>query len=126
MAITLEHPAITTTVGDLMNPPELQISDDVMVDMAMDILQSSGADHLLVRAEDGRCAGLLTRLHLAPFQARSWYIERTPVRDVVFDRAPFATTGMPAATAAATMRARGLDTWPVVDHDGHVIGLLSF
>ncbi|MEW1913330.1 CBS domain-containing protein [Kitasatospora sp. NPDC085895] len=125
MTTTLEHSA-TTTVGDLMSPPELQISDDVMVDTALDILQSSGADHLLVRDEDGRCAGLLNRLHLAPFQTRSWYTERTPVRDVALDRAPFATIGMPAATAAAAMRARSLEAWPVVDHDGHVIGLLSF
>ncbi|WP_441248842.1 CBS domain-containing protein [Kitasatospora sp. McL0602] len=125
MTITLEHPASTATVGDLMKHPELQISDDVMVDTAMDILQSSGADHLLVRDEDGRCTGLLTRLHLAPFQARSWYTERTPVRDVVLDRAPFATPGMPADTAAAAMRSRGLHVWPVVDHDGHAIGILS-
>ncbi|MFJ3216557.1 CBS domain-containing protein [Kitasatospora sp. NPDC086801] len=126
MTITLEHHATTATVGDLMKHPELQISDDIMVDTAMDILQSSGTDHLLVRDDDGRCAGLLTRLHLAPFQARSWYTERTPVRDVVLDRAPFATADMPATTAAAAMRSRGLDAWPVVDHDGHVIGLLSF
>ncbi|WP_033824061.1 CBS domain-containing protein, partial [Kitasatospora sp. MBT63] len=81
----------------------------------------SGADHLLVRDDDGGCAGLLTRRHLAPFQAHS----RTPVRDIVLDRAPFATPDMSAATAAAAMRARGLDTWPVVDHDGHAIGLLT-
>ncbi|MFF7632924.1 CBS domain-containing protein [Kitasatospora sp. NPDC008050] len=122
MTITLERPA---TVGDLMNHPELQISDDVMVDTAMDILQSSGADHLLVRDDDGRCAGLLTRLHLAPFQTRSWYTERTAVRNIVLDRAPFATADMPATEAVAAMRSRGLDTWPVVDHDGHAIGLLS-
>lgn len=97
-----------------------------MVDTAMDILQSSGADHVLVRDDDGRCAGLLTRLHLAPFQARSWYTERTAVRDIVLDRAPFATADLPASTAAAAMRSRGLDAWPVVDHDGHAIGLLSF
>ncbi|WP_328954393.1 CBS domain-containing protein [Kitasatospora purpeofusca] len=125
MTITLECPATTATVGDLMKCPELQISEDIMVDIAMDVLQSSGADHLLVRDDDGRCAGLLTRLHLAPFQARSWYTERTPVRDIVLDRAPFATADMPAATAAAAMRARGLAVWPVVDHDGHAIGLLS-
>lgn len=123
MTITLERPA---TVGDLMQHPELQISDDVMVDTAMDILQSSGVDHVLVRDEDGRCAGLLTRLHLAPFQARSWYTERTPVRDIVLDRAPFATADMTATDAVAVMRSRGLAAWPVVDHDGHVIGLLSF
>ncbi|MGW7445259.1 CBS domain-containing protein [Kitasatospora sp. NPDC054795] len=126
MTITLERPAPTATVGDLMKRPELQISDDVMVDTAMDILRSSGADHVLVRDDDGRCAGLLTRLHLAPFQARSWYTERTAVRDIVLDRAPFATADMPATTAAAAMRARRLDAWPVVDHDGYAIGLLNF
>ncbi|GAA4987022.1 hypothetical protein GCM10025734_11680 [Kitasatospora paranensis] len=47
------------------------------------------------------------------------------MRDVVHDRAPFATADMPAAEAAAVMRSRGLDAWPVVDEDGHVIGLLS-
>ncbi|MFF1787794.1 CBS domain-containing protein [Kitasatospora sp. NPDC058243] len=125
MTITLERSATTVTVGDLMKSPELQISDDVMVDTAMDILQSSGADHLLVRDDDGRCAGLLTRLHLAPFQARSWYTERTPVRDIVLDRAPYATPDMPATTAATTMRSRGLAVWLVVDHGCHAIGLLS-
>lgn len=115
----------TATVGDLMKRPDLQISDDVMVDMAIDILHSSGAEHLLVRDEDGRCAGLLTRLNLAPFQTRSRLTERTPVRDIVLDHAPFATSDMAAATAAAAMRSRGLDTWPVVDHDGHAIGLLN-
>ncbi|MEV8098372.1 CBS domain-containing protein [Kitasatospora sp. NPDC085879] len=125
MTVIPEHPATTATVGDLMKRPDLQISDDVMVDTAMDILQSSGEDHVLVRDENGRCAGVLTRLHLAPFQARSWYTERTAVRDIVLDRAPFATADLPATAAAATMRSRGLDAWPVVDHDGYVIGLLS-
>ncbi|MEU4117057.1 CBS domain-containing protein [Kitasatospora sp. NPDC028055] len=125
MALTLERPATTTTVRDLMTGPELQISDDVMLDVAIHILHSSGADHLLVRDDDGRCAGLLTRLHLAPFQNRTRSTERTPVRDIAFDRAPFATADMPAATAASAMSARGLTTWPVVDPDGHAVGLLS-
>ncbi|WP_052443288.1 CBS domain-containing protein [Streptacidiphilus neutrinimicus] len=107
-----------------MAHPDLQIGDDVTVDAAIDILRSSGADHLLVRDDEGRCAGLLTRQHLAPFQFRSWYTERTPVRNALLDGAPFATADMPAATAAAAMRSRGLATWPVVDHDGHAIGLL--
>ncbi|MFJ7248814.1 HPP family protein [Kitasatospora sp. NPDC098652] len=125
MALTLERPATTTTVRDLMTGPELQISDDVMLDVAIHILHSSGADHLLVRDDDGRCAGLLTRRHLAPFQDRTRSTERTPVRDIAFDRAPFATADMPAATAASAMSARGLTTWPVVDPDGHAVGLLS-
>ena len=102
MNIPLESPA-PTTVGDLMKRPELQISDDVVVDTAMDILNSSGAAHLLVQDDEGRCAGLLTRVHLAPFQSRSWYTERTPVRDVAHDRGPFATADMPVAAAAAAL-----------------------
>ncbi|MDY0811386.1 CBS domain-containing protein [Kitasatospora purpeofusca] len=125
ITLTLERPATTVTVGDLMRRPELQISDDVMVDVAIDILRSSGADHVLVRDDDGCCAGLLNRAHLAPFEARSRHTERIPVRDAAFDRGPFATADMPAAAAVAAMRARGLAVWPVVDHDGHAVGLFS-
>ncbi|GAA2123668.1 hypothetical protein GCM10009759_74880 [Kitasatospora saccharophila] len=125
MSTTLERPSTDLTVGELMQPPGLQISDDATADTAMDVLLSSGTGHLLVRDEDGRCAGLLTRLHLAPFQARSWYTERTRVRDILHDRGPFATASMPVALAAAAMRSRGLDAWPVIDHDGHAIGLLT-
>lgn len=107
-----------------MTRPDLQISDDVTVDAAVDILHSSGADHVLVRDDEGRCAGLLTAAHLAPFPSHSWYTERTPVRNVPLDRSPFATADMPADTATAIMRSRGLAAWPVVDHDGHAIGLL--
>lgn len=64
-------------------------------------------------------------MHLAPYQSRSWYTESTPVRNADLDRAPFATADMPANTAAAVMRSRGLATWPVVDHDGHAIGLFG-
>lgn len=112
-------------VGDLMEHAGLQIGDDVIVDTAIDILHSSGTDHLLVRGDDGRCEGLVTRLHLAPFRSRSWYTERTPVRDIVHDRAPFTTPGTPAAEAAADLHTRGLDVCPVVDHEGYAVGLIS-
>ncbi|MFB8240457.1 CBS domain-containing protein [Kitasatospora purpeofusca] len=125
MTLTLERPAATATVGDLMRRPELQISDDVMVDVAIDILRSSGADHVLVRDDDGCCAGLLSRVHLARFEVRSRLSERIPVRDITFERGPFATADMPAAAAAAAMRARGLAVLPVVDHDGHAVGLFD-
>ncbi|MFB8062445.1 CBS domain-containing protein, partial [Kitasatospora purpeofusca] len=78
MTLTLERPAATAAVGDLMRRPELQISDDVMVDVAIDILSSSGADHILVRDDDGCCAGLLSRAHLAQFEVRSRVSERIP------------------------------------------------
>ncbi|WP_327066400.1 CBS domain-containing protein [Kitasatospora sp. NBC_01250] len=133
MTFTLEPPMarvsaganLAATVGDLMGAPQLQISDDVTVDTAMDILHSAGTDQVLVRGEDGRCAGMVTRAQLAPFSSRSWYTERSAVRDIAHDRAPFATADMPATVAFVAMYFRGLDVWPVVDDDGHVIGLLN-
>ncbi|WP_345704525.1 hypothetical protein [Kitasatospora paranensis] len=52
---TAELPA--ATVGELMTRPALQISDDVMVDTAMDILLGSGADHALVRDDEDAARG---------------------------------------------------------------------
>lgn len=49
-----------------MNLPDPQISDDVLVDTAIDILRSAHVGRVLVRGHDGRCAGLLTSAQLGP------------------------------------------------------------
>ncbi|MFJ6214926.1 CBS domain-containing protein [Streptomyces sp. NPDC092296] len=114
-----------TTVGEAMEPPQLQIRDDVIVDRALDILHGAGVDHLLVRTGDGRCAGVLTRAQLAPYQARSWYTERIAVRDILQDAGPFARPQLPVTAAAVAMRARRLRAWPVVDAEGRAVGVLT-
>ncbi|WP_406112027.1 hypothetical protein [Kitasatospora purpeofusca] len=52
-------------------------------------------------------------------------LERPIATATVGDLMDHATAAMPAAFAVAAMRSRGLDAWPVVDHDGHAIGLLT-
>lgn len=113
------------TVGDAMERAGQQIADDVIVDQALEILRAAEVDHLLVRGDDGRCAGLVTRAQLAPYLPRSWYTERTPLRDIVHDRGPFAWPEMTLLTAAVAMKARALGAWPVVDDDGYALGVLS-
>ncbi|GGV50945.1 hypothetical protein GCM10010495_80740 [Kitasatospora herbaricolor] len=118
------------TVQDRMDLPDLQISDDVLADTAIDILRSAHVSHMLVRGHDGRCAGLLTSAQLGPYRRgdnphrRGNDIGSTSVDDIVHDRAPFAHASMPADTAQAAMRIRDLEAWPVVDDDGYTVGLL--
>ncbi|MCX5208219.1 CBS domain-containing protein [Kitasatospora sp. NBC_00240] len=122
-----EHRA---TVQDRMNLPDLQISDDVLIDTAIDILRSAHVGHMLVRGHDGRCAGLLTSAQLGPYRRGDHPYRRgndicsTSVDDIVHDRGPFAHASMAADTAATAMRIRDLEAWPVVDDDGYTVGLL--
>ncbi|MDH6133933.1 CBS domain-containing protein [Kitasatospora sp. MAA4] len=113
-----------STVAKAMNRPGHQISDDTLVDKALEILCGAQVDHLLVSGSDGRCVGLVTRAQLAPYLPRSWYTARTPVRSIVRQSGPFAWPGMAIGSAAEAMRIREFDAWPVVDDDGYAVGVL--
>jgi CBS-domain-containing membrane protein len=120
-------PAHQPTVADVMVPADLQASDHTAVDKALVILASAHVDHLLIRGEDGRCVGLVTRADLDGYRTQPWYTQQTRLRDLEHghDTGPFARPDTPAATAVATMRARGLDVWPVVDADGYALGVIT-
>ena len=127
MAQPRTTPAYHPTAADAMAPADLQASDHTAVDKALVILDSAHVDHLLIRGEDGRCVGLVTRADLDRYRAQPWYTQRTRLRDLEHghDTGPFARPDTPAATAADTMRARGLDAWPVVDADGYALGVIT-
>lgn len=118
---TLAH---EPTAADLMIPVELQVSDHTAVDKALVILHSAHVDRLLIRAEDGRCAGLVTYADLDAYRSQPWYSQTTRLRDLEHPRGPFAGPDTPAATVAATMREHGADAWPVVDSDGFALGII--
>ncbi|WP_235057623.1 CBS domain-containing protein [Yinghuangia soli] len=102
------------------------VGTDTTVDEALAIFAAlPAASYLLVLDEAGRCEGLVTRASLAAFLARSWYSERTPVRDTHHQRGPFAWPAMPLALAAESMRVKRQDVWPVTDDDGRVLGVLT-
>jgi CBS domain-containing protein len=113
------------TVAHAMRPAELRIGADTMVDQALDLIRGADADHAILTTEDGRGIGVVRRAQLAPYLTRSWYTERTPIRNISHDRTPFARPAMSAVAAAASMRSHGLRIWAVADEDGRVVGVLT-
>ncbi|MET7619765.1 CBS domain-containing protein [Streptomyces sp. NPDC005408] len=108
-----------------MTTPGPQVGDDMIVDVALSVLIGAGVGHVIVRGEDDRCAGLVSRGQLTAYRSGSWYAEDTRLRDIVYDRGPFtlSETSLPAAEYA--MRARSLGSSPVVDEDGYILGVLA-
>ncbi|MFJ9946282.1 CBS domain-containing protein [Kitasatospora sp. NPDC091207] len=113
------------TVADAMEPYEYQIADDITVDRANEIFRGAHVAYLLVRDHNGRCEGLVTRIGLDPFLTRSWYAERTALRDTAHQQGPFAWPGMALGLAALAMRIKSLTIWPVIDDDGYLLGILT-
>ncbi|MBF9072551.1 CBS domain-containing protein [Streptacidiphilus fuscans] len=108
-----------------MQPHTHQIADDTTIDQANDLFDDPRVPYLLVRDAAGRCEGLVTRSRLLVFLARSWYTERTFIRDTTHQRGPFARPAMALEHAAEAMRIGNLRVWPVVDDKGHLLGVLS-
>jgi len=113
------------TVGDVMGPPPPRVAAGTIVDAALDLLSDTASEHLTVVAPDGACVGMVTRADFAPYRKRSWYTQRTPIRNIAHTRAPFARPDMPIVEAVHAMRARGLRAWPVVDTLGRIVGVLT-
>ncbi|MFI0815015.1 CBS domain-containing protein [Streptomyces sp. NPDC021098] len=108
-----------------MSPPGPQAGDDMFVDVALSVLAGARADHLLVRDEDGRCAGLVARAQLSAHRGASWYTEETRLRDIPHDRGPFTSPVTAVGEAERRMRERALRASPVVDEDGYALGVLA-
>ncbi|MFF3322781.1 CBS domain-containing protein [Streptomyces sp. NPDC002889] len=115
----------TGSAGDVMGPLGPQVCDDMMVDVALSVLVSARSGHLIICDQDGRCTGLVTRAQLENHRRDSWYTERTRLRDIVHDRAPFTSSATPVRTAERAMRDRQLEASPVVDGEGCTIGVLA-
>ncbi|SOE09060.1 CBS domain-containing protein [Streptomyces sp. 2323.1] len=110
--------------SDVMSSPGPQVGDDMIVDVALSVLIGAGADHLLVRDEDGRCTGLITRYQMTAHHQGPWYTEETRLRDLLYDRGPFTSPLMSAHDAEGAMRQRALRASPVIGEDGHALGVV--
>ncbi|MFE1308507.1 MULTISPECIES: CBS domain-containing protein [unclassified Streptomyces] len=108
-----------------MHAPGPQVDDHMTVDVALSVLIGARVPHLLLRDEDGRCAGLVTRAQLAAHRGGSWYSDRTRLRDIPLDRGPFTSSVAALGEAEAAMRDRTLDVSPVVDEHGYALGILA-
>ncbi|MFE3646267.1 CBS domain-containing protein [Streptomyces sp. NPDC059101] len=110
--------------GDVMSATGPQVDDDMIVDVALSVLIGARAGYLLVRDEDGRCMGLITRSQLTAHRQGSWYTEETRLRDLIYDRGPFTSPVTPAHDAERAMRQRALRASPVIGEDGHALGVV--
>lgn len=113
------------TARDAMDAPGPQVDDHMTVDVALSVLIGARVPHLLLRDEDGRCTGLVTRAQLAAHRGGSWYTERTRLRDIPLDRGPFTSAVAVLGQAVSAMRARTLDASPVTDEHGYALGVLA-
>ncbi|MFI2347539.1 CBS domain-containing protein [Streptomyces sp. NPDC019443] len=129
MTLILTQPRQTDRIGltaaDAMTSPGPQVGDDMIVDVALSVLIGAGVGHLIVRGEDDRCAGLVSRAQLTAYRSGSWYAEDTRLRDIVHDRGPFTLSETSLHEADYAMRARKLGASPVVDEDGYILGVLT-
>ncbi|MFD9358351.1 CBS domain-containing protein [Streptomyces sp. NPDC060031] len=113
------------TVDDAMEAAGPQICDDMTVEVALSVMTSAHAGHLLVCDEDGLCTGLVTQAQLAAIRDSDAYTDRVRLRDVLGDRGPFTSPLTTMAEAEHAMRYRRLDALPVVDEHGSGLGVLA-
>ncbi|MGW7436896.1 CBS domain-containing protein [Streptomyces sp. NPDC054849] len=115
------HPVVV----DAMEAAGPQVCDDMTVEVALSVMASARAGHLLVCDEDGLCTGLVTPAQLAAVRDSDAYTDRVRLRDVLGDRGPFASPATTRAEAEHAMRYRRLDALPVVDEQGGALGVLA-
>ncbi|MER5297687.1 CBS domain-containing protein [Streptomyces pharetrae] len=118
-------PGTGLTAGDAMDVSVPQVDDRTTVDVALSVLIGARVTHLLLRDDDGRCSGLVTRAQLAAHRGGSWFIDRTRLRDIPFDSGPFTASSAVLDDAEAAMRIRTLDVSPVIDDHGYALGVLA-
>ncbi|MFJ2592480.1 CBS domain-containing protein [Streptomyces erythrochromogenes] len=111
------------TADDAPETTSPQVSDDMTVEVALSVMASARARHLLVCDDDGLCTGLVTPAQLAAVRDGDAYSDRVRLRDVLGDRAP--ATSPVTVTAGAGMRHRRLDALPVVDGQSSAPGVLA-
>ncbi|MET9701375.1 CBS domain-containing protein [Streptomyces sp. NPDC006529] len=112
------------TTAEAMRPCGPQVCDDMTVEVALSVMTSTLTAYLVLCDEDGLCAGLVTRTRLVAFRAGSAYTDRVRLRDLVRDGGPFVTPATPAHDAERVLRDGGFEALPVVDADGHALGVL--
>ncbi|MFI5749367.1 CBS domain-containing protein [Streptomyces sp. NPDC051644] len=113
------------TVADAMDTAGPQVCDGMTVEVALSVMASARAGHLLVCDNDGLCTGLVTQAQLAAVRDSSAYTDRVQLRDIRGDRGPFTSPVAAMAEAEHAMRCRRLDALPVVDEQGSALGVLA-
>ncbi|MET9957439.1 CBS domain-containing protein [Streptomyces sp. NPDC006339] len=73
----------TTETDAAPDEPGPHVWDDMTVEVALAVLSSARARHLVVRDDDGRRTGLVTRAQLTGFRASAAYTDRVRLRTLL-------------------------------------------
>ncbi|MET9438872.1 CBS domain-containing protein [Streptomyces sp. NPDC006551] len=123
VADTMEA-VMADTMVDAMDETGPQVWDDMTVEVALSVMASARAAHLIVRDNDGRCTGLVTRAQLAAVHGSSAYTDRLRLREITGAHGPFTSPVTTMAEAERAMRHGRGGALPVVDEHGRALGVL--
>jgi CBS domain-containing protein len=112
-------------VVDAVDAAGPQVCDGMTVEVALSVMASARAGHLLVCDEDSQCTGLVTQAQLTAFRDSSAYTDRVRPRDLAGDSGPAHLALTTMAEAEHAMRYRQLEALPVVDEHGYALGVLA-
>ncbi|WP_371789813.1 hypothetical protein OG285_00880 [Streptomyces sp. NBC_01471] len=117
--------AVHGTAADATDTAGLRVCDDMTIEVALSVMASARAGHLLVCDNDGLCTQLVTQAQLAAVRDSSAYTDRVQLRDMPDPRGPFTS---PVTTVAETKHAVGgrrLAALPTVDEQVSAPGILA-
>ncbi|WP_406137066.1 hypothetical protein [Streptomyces sp. NBC_01089] len=109
------------TVADATDTAGLQVCDDMTIEVALSVMASARAGHLLVCDNDGLCTQLVTQAQLAAVRDCSAYTDRVQLRDMLEHRGPFTSPVTTIAEAKHAVGGRRLGALPVVDGQGVLV-----
>ncbi|WAL93540.1 CBS domain-containing protein [Streptomyces sp. Je 1-369] len=73
---------VVHTVAHAVEEAGRRVWDDMTVEVALSVMDGARVGHLLVRDEDGRRTGLVTRARLTAVRDSSAYTDRIRLRDL--------------------------------------------
>jgi CBS domain-containing protein len=113
-------------VVDAVDAAGPQVCDGMTVEVALSVMASARAGHLLACDEDSQCTGLVTRAQLSAFRDSSAYTDRVRLRDLAGDSGPVHLAALTTmAEAEHARRYRQFEALPVVDEHGCALGVLA-
>jgi CBS domain-containing protein len=118
MKQTMQFP----TVEDVMCKDVVTVRQDIGIEEAARFITKGKADHLPVVSETGRLMGIVT----------SWDITKavadgrvSRVSEIMTKKVYSATPDQPIELVSGLLDRHSISALPVVDKDGHVIGMIS-
>ncbi|MGW1140958.1 CBS domain-containing protein [Streptomyces zhihengii] len=102
-----------------------EVCDDMTVEVALAVMASARARHLVVRDQDGLCTGLVSQAGLATLRDSEAYTDQIRLRDLRGDRGPLAPPMTAMAEAENAMRHHGLSALPAVDGQSGTRGVIA-